>query len=142
MIYSYVHYCNIIWSGTYQAHVEPLTVLQKRAIRIITGQSYLAHTNNLFLQENMLKFTDVNIYLTAIFMFKNLNKFKTFSSHNYNTRGKLLLRPEFQRISLTQQNISYRGPKIWNSLPEPIRNSRSLQIFKSNMRNYLTSKYQ
>ena len=117
-------------------------ILQKRAIRIITGQSYLADTNNHFHQEKMLRYTDVNIYLAAEFMFENLIIFYSLSNHKYNTRGKLLLRTELQRTSLTQQNIAHRGPKIWNSLPEPIRNVRSLPMFKSNMRNYLISKYQ
>ena len=37
------------------------------------------------------------------FMFENVNKFKTFPSHKYNTRGKELLWPEFQRPSFTQK---------------------------------------
>ena len=71
--------------------------------------------------------------LTEIFMFKNLKKIKTFSSYRYNTRGKFLHRSEFQSTSLTQQSMAYRGPKIWNSLPKPIRNVRSLPMFKTNM---------
>ena len=42
----------------------------------------------------------------------------------------------------TQQNIAYRGPKIWTSLPEPVRRAQSLATSKSNMCNCLTSKYQ
>ena len=75
-------------------------------------------------------------------MFKNLKTFKSFSSHSYDTSGKHLLRPDFQRISLTQHNIAYRGAKMSISVLQPNRNARGFQIFKSKMRNYLISKCQ
>ena len=37
MIYPYLIYGNLIWGGTYASHLEPLYLLQKRAIRIICG---------------------------------------------------------------------------------------------------------
>ena len=141
LIYPYLHYCNIIWSGTYQTHIKPLAILQKRAIRVISGESYLSHTNSLFYQHGILKFTDINTYLTALFMFKNLNNFNTFSNHNYRTRGRFLLRPQFQRTVITQQSIKYRGPKTWNSLPNSIKSIRTLPSFKLNLRKLLISQY-
>ena len=50
LIYPYLIYCNIIWAGTYATHLSPLILIQKKIIRIITGQNYLAHTNPLFEQ--------------------------------------------------------------------------------------------
>ena len=44
-------------------------------------------------------------------MFIIFDKFDAFSNYNFNTRGKFLLRPEFQRTTVTQLSIAYRGPK-------------------------------
>ena len=45
-------------------------------------------------------------------MSKNLNKFDTFSDHSYRTRGRFLLRPQFQRTAITQQSITYFVRKL------------------------------
>ena len=39
---------------------------------------------------------------------QNFDKFETFSSHNYSTRGNFLQRPNFQRTNNTQQSIMKR----------------------------------
>ena len=36
LIYPYLIYGNLIWGGTYKIHLEPLFVLQKRAVRILS----------------------------------------------------------------------------------------------------------
>ena len=36
-IYLYFIYCNHVWGTTYKTYIEPLTVLQKKIIRIIAG---------------------------------------------------------------------------------------------------------
>ena len=38
LVYPYLLYCNIIWGGTYAAHLNTLQLLQKKVVRIITGQ--------------------------------------------------------------------------------------------------------
>ena len=48
IIYPYVIYCNLIWGNTFKSKLQPIFILQKRAIRIIRKVGYLAHTNVLF----------------------------------------------------------------------------------------------
>ena len=43
-------------------------------------------------------------------------------SNRYVTRQTSDLRPEYQRLSLTQKSIFYAGPSAWNNLPLEIRN--------------------
>ena len=75
-------------------------------------------------------------------MFKNLNKFNTFSNHSYRTRGRFLLSPQFQSTTITQQSNIYRGPKTWNYLPNSTKSIRTVPSFKLNMHKLLISKYQ
>src|SRR6218665_2166057 len=39
-----VQYGNIVWAATYSTRLNCLTLLQKRAIRIVAKDSYCAHT--------------------------------------------------------------------------------------------------
>ena len=47
-ILQYSSYCNIIWGGTYETHIQQLLMPQKRAIRLINMQPYPAHAGALF----------------------------------------------------------------------------------------------
>ena len=120
-IYPYLHCSDKIWSGTYQTHIKPFIILQERALRLNSGESYLSHTNSQFYQQDIIKFNDFITELPAMFMFENLNKFITFSNHSYRTRGQLLLCLQFQLTTITQQSITYRGPKTWKSQPNSIK---------------------
>merc|ERR1712074_204414 len=42
LIYPYLMYCCPIWARTYASHLDPLVLMQKRAIRIINGSTYFA----------------------------------------------------------------------------------------------------
>ena len=42
LFYPYSLYCNVIWEGTYQSHLKPIIKLQKKSIRIVMGEHYLA----------------------------------------------------------------------------------------------------
>ena len=70
-IYPYLSYGIIIWGGTYNTHLNPLVILQKRAIRLINKQPYLAHTNSLFLQNEILKLSDIYKFHLGIYFYKN-----------------------------------------------------------------------
>ena len=54
--------------------------------------------------------------------------------HGHNLRGSnstlFLPRPETEYL---KKSISFRGPKIWNSLSEQARNGESLSIFNANI---------
>ena len=45
LIYPYLNYCNLTWGGTFSTHLNPLIILQKKAIRIINNTSYLHHSS-------------------------------------------------------------------------------------------------
>ena len=67
LVYPYLIYCNQIWGGTYDTHIEKIFLLQKKIIRVITNQPFLAHTNHLFYNSKILKVHDIYIYLTGIY---------------------------------------------------------------------------
>ena len=55
LIASYLNYGLLLWGK--QSH--KVEILQKKAIRLITGSNYIAHTNPLFGQLKLLKIRDM-----------------------------------------------------------------------------------
>ena len=43
LIYTYFHYCNIVWASTYKTNLRRLVILQKRIIRIINKSHFNIH---------------------------------------------------------------------------------------------------
>ena len=54
LIYTYINYCNLIWGSANPTNIEPLFLLQKKAIRIVNHASYLEHTDPLFKKSKLL----------------------------------------------------------------------------------------
>lgn len=140
LIYPYLIYGNIVWGGTAMTHLDSLIKLQKKAIRLITGSHYLAHTSDLFRQTRILPLQKINTYLIAIHMYKLHRAGQlSFPTHDYNTRYRGNTTPIFQRLTLTQRCISYRGPVIWNSIPFQLKSCNTLSRFKFGLKDYLLS---
>ena len=62
LIYPYLSYCNIVWSSTYNTHLNRIFIVQKSAIHALSKSEYRAHTAPLFVKPKIL-----NTY--GVFMF-------------------------------------------------------------------------
>ena len=70
LVHPFLTYCIIAWDNTYQTSLQPLLLLQKKAIRIITFSSFFEHTSPLFKDLNVIKlFDEVTVHI-AVFMYK------------------------------------------------------------------------
>ena len=59
LLFCYLNYCPIIFWNTYETHLKPLNLTQKKCIIIISNESPLAHTAPLFACLKMLRFKDI-----------------------------------------------------------------------------------
>ena len=141
LIYPYFLYANAIWGGTFPTHLEPILLLQKRLIRIITKESYLAHTPPLFHKTKILRISDVHKFVIAQMGFHSDLVSNHLPIHSYSTRNSHLLRPEFQRLKICQNSISYELPSLWNSLPNHLKQIDKFNRFKFELKEYLISSY-
>ena len=152
IIFPFLTYGVLIWGNTYKTNIEPLTILQKKALRIITFSNFSAHTSPIFKLYNLLKFSDIVKFYTAIFMHQfssgklptNFDDFFSLinTKHKYNTRlaSKSSYSLPRTRTNYGIFNIRYSGPKIWNSIDESIK-SLSIYPFKRQLKNYFISVY-
>lgn len=147
MVFPYLSYCNIVWASTYPTHLKRLFILQKRIVRIITSSNYRDHSLPLFSKLNILNVSNINFLQTASFVFNFLkgnlpqtfNNFfmKNSSYHSYNTRSCNDLHCSRPRTRLYDFSIRCQGPKIWNSLPNYIKEASHYTFFKHYLKQFL-----
>ena len=141
LIYPYLLYANAVWGATFHTHLKPLILIQKRIIRLITGQSYLAHTNPLFASTSILKVTDINFFVMAQMCFYSDQILNYSPIHAYPTRFRNNVRPEFQRLTICQRSTKYLLPSVWNELPPDIKTIDSFRTYKNKVKELLISSY-
>ena len=138
LVLPYLNYCCEVWGNTYKSALTGLTVLQKRAIRIIHKVNYREHTNMLFFNSKLLKFTDIIKYKTALIMYKarynqlpeNIQLMFNDREGGYSLRGGLILKTQYARTTLKSFCISVCGVKLWNSIEVEIKKCPTIHIFK------------
>ena len=145
MYYAHVQsllcYCNLIWCNTNKTDLNPIALLQKRIIRIITNSNILAHTQPLFQQSKILNIDNLRKLSLASYAYKNRDKFNNLiAQHNYQTRRRNQLRPIRHRTSQFEKSFVYQAPIIWNDLitnHQQIADSPSIKSFKASYKRYL-----
>ena len=143
-------YCNIVWGSCATYLLHKLFLLQKRAVRAITNSHYLDHTRNLFLKLKILDIYDINNLQVAIFMYsfcKNVlpDLFKEYFIYNrdvnkYETRNTHKLYVPFYRYNFARSQVSYKGPIIWNMLPDEFKQCPNIFNFKKKYKGFLINK--
>ena len=112
MVLSHLNYGILVWGFD----LDRLFKLQKKAIRIITGSKYNAHTEPLFKSLKTLKLTDIFRLNILKFYFKYKSSalpkflltinFETRSNvHGYNTRNKDTLDQQRTKTKTASQCI-------------------------------------
>src|SRR6218665_151592 len=128
-----------------------LVLLQKKAIRVIARDKYVAHTQPRFREFNIMKCESIDIYLTCIFVYKYqnnhlqrmfLNYFvKITDKHDHYTRSVTGMgrSVKYCRTNYRGFALSIMGPKIWNTILHQIRQLNSLVQFKRECKKYVNN---
>src|SRR6218665_3365831 len=70
LICPYLSYCNIAWASNYTSRLKRLSVLQRRAVRIVARRSSTSHTINKFYDLRILIFKQINKQQISEFMYR------------------------------------------------------------------------
>ena len=147
----YLNYCSEVWANTYKSRLKSISIIQKRAIRLICNVSSRTHTTDLFKKLKILKFVDLVEYKCGILMFKayynklptNLQKMFNLGNQtsNYKTRQQNKFLVKFKRTNIMAHCTSSIGVKVWNRLPNFVTEAKSLYMFKKTYKSYIFSRY-
>ena len=69
MIYPFLIYCNITWTSTYPTRLQPIYLIQKNIVRIMTFAIFTEKSKPIFQSLKLMNIYQLNTYLTALFMF-------------------------------------------------------------------------
>ena len=152
LVLPYLSYCNIIWANNKPTRLNPLLVLQKRCMRIITNSHYNAHALPLFSKLNQLTIFDLNKLLIATFMFRHHKNclpgifknyfYSNYTIHDYFTRISTNLHIVYARTDVMRLLLRICGPRLWNSIDSNIiSNSRNWHSFKRLYKKHLILNY-
>ena len=73
LVLPYINYCCVVWGFTFPSYLNKIELLQKRAIRIITHQHRLAHTEEIFKSLKLLKVHNIAKQQAIILMHRKLS---------------------------------------------------------------------
>ena len=143
----FLQYGIVARGQTFDLYIEPLFKLQKRAVRAISHQPFLAHSLPIFKNLKLLRIVDIFKLKLLSFVYESVNMIAAVCFHNFlflnstvhchntrqSTRGDVFL----ANINTSQydlKSIRYLGAKLWNELPIAIRTSRSKFTFKKSLK--------
>lgn len=141
-ILPHLDYCCSIWGNTNEDLINNIVKFQKRAARLILDKDFDTPSEELFTELNWMKFPERVVYQKAILMFKTMHDLApsylkdifryTGEIHNRNLRStshNLLYIPK-PKCELYRKSMAFSGSKIWNTIPETVKNANSVQQFK------------
>ena len=70
----YLNYCVFVWGNTFDSYLNPLVVLQKRAVRVIAGAKRNSPTEPIFKKLKLLKLKQIYLFAVQLFVFKFYHK--------------------------------------------------------------------
>ena len=151
LIFPYLSYAATTWGNTYLTTLKPLTILQKKAVRLICFAEFNEHSSPLFFKLGILKLSDVIFLQNALFMhdyhtdalpsvFQGFFK-PIHNIHRYNTR--LASKDTYYtfkiRTNYGKFNIRFSGAKVWNSIQENLKSEKRNQFKKILQKNILST---
>ena len=157
--YPFLIYVIPLWGVACENIINPLYVLQKRVVRIITNKEgyigsagLLVHSTPLFYETGQLNIYDIFKFHIAQFGFSCLtfnsppqfHDYFVHVSNHYNTissKNKLLRTPRVRTTKYGLNSVKYAGAIQWNKIPLEIRESNSINGFKTMHKKHLISGY-
>ena len=144
LIHPYLSYCNMVWASNYATRLKRLIIIQKRAVRIISGTTSRESTTQIFLRLKIQNPEQIKVIQICEFIFKYKSHAlphtfdgyfqSTAELHRYGVRSAANLRGIPARTNSRKFSIKHAGPVIWNNLPSPIRDANNYHSFKTQLR--------
>ena len=147
---SLINYCFVVWGSTSNVHLDKIQKLQNFAAIIADGTARkYDHITPYLNKLGWLRVKDKYEYEVCCLVFKIARKFLPGWLYNFvsvNSVTGLSTREAndlFCRRALTDigsREMSIRGPRLWNSLPTPLRDTSSILSFKNNLKKILLNR--
>ena len=142
-------YCVEVWGNSYKSNLNPVFLLQKRAIRIIKKAAFFEPTNALFINLYTLKFWDIVSCQTLLFLYRAnhnllpscLQKLFQSKENKYELRNKGMFEPNWARTNTKKHCITVKGVSLWQSCDKELKKCSTLYKFKKMFKSKAINNY-
>ena len=136
MMLPMLEYGDIFLSATSVINRKRLQVLQNKGLRCALNKDLETGTDELHAMAGLTKLKFRRELHLMNFMFdqaQNQDKLKSSLSYTIRTRScnKKLMKVKRPYTEKFKKSLAYRGPKLWNALPESIQHAKSKTTFKT-----------
>ena len=128
----------MVWGALSHTKLSTLQKYQNRAFDLIESAKVKDAWN-----KNSLKVNQLMTYDRAVMTYKIVNQLCPEGLQNkfiersaiskYNTRNSKDLHVQKLKLEHTKRSFLYTGPKAWNSIPQPIRDTESIVRLKKSL---------
>ena len=139
LVLPHMTYCSTIWNDGSNSILNKLSKLQRRAARVITGQSYEVRSAQILESLNWIPIEDMLRKRETVMTFKALtnrlpdyvqNFFQKSENSKYSLRSNnVKLSLPKPKTNFLERSFSYRAAKGWNELSDEItKNVQNLSL--------------
>ena len=148
-----IDYGSNTWGTTTITNIERLSKLLKRAARIILQVDYTTPSTTMFCELGWQSIHKRLLYNKAVLTYKAINNMTPAYISDMLTpmsmaHVRLLrssdngtLKVPRSRSALFDCSFSYSAPKLWNTIPQNVRESTSLHSFKNQVKDLFNAKW-
>lgn len=138
-VHSVISYGIMFWGASPDA--ERVFVVQKRILRSMLGLEYDASCKGYFIEQKIITVPSLYIYKLAVYCRKNEAQFvknrQGYRSMTMTTRYRDYLRVPHYHLTRSQKGPYYRAVKVYNALPNVVKQVTSMTSFKSSLKEFL-----
>jgi len=142
---SQFNYSPLIWMCHTKELNEKINRVHERCLRLMYNDKHSSF-EELLIRDGAATIHHRNIRSLAIEMFKVakgvapkiLSDLFKVNNNNYNLRNQSYFQiPNVRTVYNGTESISFLGPKIWNIVPEELRDLESLELFKTKIKKWV-----
>jgi len=153
LIQPYIDYCCTSWYSTLTKQLRSkLDVLQRRMIRFMYSKDSRDHIDNQHLKTlSWLSIPDRVAFFKLLHIFRIRNNtapvylrtnFEQLRiSHSHKTRSSIFDFSITKEVSMAPKSFTYTGIRLWNDLPNSLKEIQSESIFRSRLKQYFLARY-
>ena len=135
---SRLEYGIVCWGGSYFSNIYPIVTQQKQIMRIIMRKACNEHSFPLFLHLKILPLRHLFIFKVLIMFYKKSGN-SPMNDGTYHSRLRRHDHFDIPRPYLTffQKTFDYLAPKLFNLLPQNIKNIKTINSYKKLVKDWL-----
>ena len=155
-VMSYLDYANAMLSGIPKTLINIMQCTQNQAARITIGKAKIRHDSATEIRRSLhwLPIRERRYYKITTYIYKCQNnqapmylqklitgkKVKQPGLHSSNIKQIPTGSSIYQKTHIADRSFSVYGPKLWNTLPNSVKESKAIDTFKGKLKTYLFSK--